>query len=124
MSGSDQPGLGDVKVDVDNLYREESFTDLRVASIRQLIPVKRDGSRDTSREIVFIGNTNVMSSVGPLPIESPIDAGTLEDAIEKFPEAVEEAFARLVERAKEQQREQASRIVVPGAAPTSNIQLP
>ena len=37
----------------DNLYKEETFTDQSVGSIRQLTPVKADGSIDSSRDILF-----------------------------------------------------------------------
>jgi len=123
MAGSEQMKLEDITIDPANLYREETYTDLQVGQIRHLIPVTPDGSRDSSRECIYVGHTNVMSNVGPLPIECPIEATTLEEALEKFPEAVQEAFERLIERAKEHQREQASRIVVPGAKPPS-IQMP
>jgi hypothetical protein len=122
MASDDQMDLEEMKVDTANLYEEQSYTDLRVASIRRLIPVKPDGSRDLSRNPIFVGHTNVMSSVGPLPIESPIEAKTLEEAIEKFPAAVQDALERLVERAQEHQRRQASRIVVPETGP-GRIQL-
>ena len=47
---SDQPGnLDQVEVDVANLYREETVTDLRVATLRCLTPIKPDGSEDASR---------------------------------------------------------------------------
>ena len=37
-----------------NLYKEETFTDQSVGSIRQLTPVKADGSIDSSRDILFL----------------------------------------------------------------------
>lgn len=110
----EQQGLAEIRVDASNLYREEVFTDLRVATIRKLVPVRADGSQDDSRTCLFSGQTNLMSQAGPLPVECPIDASTLEEAIAKFPEAIKEAVDRLVEEAKEIRRREASRIVVPG----------
>ena len=107
-------GLGEIRVETGNLYREEVYTDLRVATIRKLVPVLADGSNDTSRPALFSGQTNLMSQAGPLPVECPIDAATLEEATAKFPEAIKEAVDRLVEEAKEIRRREASRIVVPG----------
>ncbi|MCP4036268.1 MAG: cytoplasmic protein, partial [bacterium] len=47
---SEQPNLtAEMQPDLDNLYREESFTDLKIAQIRRLTPVKPDGSIDESR---------------------------------------------------------------------------
>lgn len=106
--------FGEVKVDKSNLYREESFTDLKVATIRRLSPIKEDGSPDTSRPTLFTGETTLMSDRGPLPIQAPIEAKDLNEAMDRFPEAVQAAVERLIEQAKEMQRQQMSRIVVPG----------
>jgi hypothetical protein len=104
-------------VDVDNLYREESYTDLRAASVRVLVPVKVDGSVDPSRPTHYIGDTTLMTQMGPLPVQFPLEAENLADALAKFPDGVREAIERLQERAKEMAREEASRIVVPGKSP-------
>lgn len=106
--------VADMQVDLENLYREESFTDLRIAQIRRLTPVKPDGTQDEERKVMFIGETQLMSARGPLPIHTPIDATDLAQAFEKFPEAINKAVERMIEEAKELQREEASRIVVPG----------
>lgn len=107
-------GLDEIRVETGNLYREEVYTDLRIATIRKLVPVHADGSPDPSREALFSGQTNLMSQAGPLPVECPIDASSLEEAAAKFPEAIKDAVDRLVEEAREMRRREASRIVVPG----------
>jgi hypothetical protein len=109
--------VGEIEVDKENLYREEVFTDLRVASIRKLVPIKADGSDDSSREARFVGETQLMSARGPLPIQCPIEAANLSEAIDAFPEAVKVAVEQMVEEARELQRQEASRIVVPGQPP-------
>ncbi|HEB89083.1 MAG TPA: hypothetical protein ENI85_05890 [Deltaproteobacteria bacterium] len=106
--------LGDIRVDIDNLYREDTFTDLKVASIRRLTPIKADGSDDPSRPVMFVGETTLMSARGPLPINCPIEASTLAEALDAFPQAIQDAVERLMEEAREMQRQEASRIVVPG----------
>ncbi len=106
--------FAEVKVDKSNLYREESFTDLKVATIRRLSPIREDGSPDTSRPVLFTGETTLMSDRGPLPIQCSIEAKDLNEAMDKFPQAVQVAVERLVEQARELQRQQMSRIVVPG----------
>ena len=111
---SEEQQLAEIKVDVDNLYREETFTDLRVATVRCLTPVGSDGARDESRPVRFIGETQLMSARGLLPVSAPIDATSLEEALEKFPSAINQAVERLIEEAREMQRQEASRIVVPG----------
>ena len=68
---NDQLPLDQIKVDQDNLYREESITDLRVATIRRLIPIKADGTDDLGRPVQYIGSTQIISQMGPLPISTP-----------------------------------------------------
>jgi hypothetical protein len=113
--------LAEIRVQEDNLYREETYTDLRVATIRRLVPVKPDGSPDPSRPELFSGQTNLMSQAGPLPVECPLEAATIDEAIEKFPEAIQAAVERLIEEAKEIRRREASRIVVPGQMPGGGL---
>ena len=114
---ADQLPLDQIQVDQANLYREESITDLRVASIRQLIPINVDGTNDTSRPIQYIGSTQIMSQMGPLPITAPIEASPRQEALAKFPQAVKDAVDAMIEEAKEQRRQESSRIVVPGSMP-------
>ena len=102
-------------VDVDNLYREESFTDLKAANIKCLTPVTKNGDSDESRTTQYIGDTTLMTQMGPIPVQFPLDAASLGEAFEKFPDGVQDAIERLQERAQEMAREEASRIVVPGA---------
>lgn len=116
MSEETSP-LGEIAVDKENLYREETFSDLKVASIRRLTPVTAEGLDDPSRPTMFIGETTLMSARGPLPINCPIEATTLTEAMDAFPEAVQAAVERLMEEAREMQRQEASRIVVPGQGP-------
>ena len=113
MSEETSP-LGDIAVDQNNLYREETFTDLKVASVRRLTPVTAEGLDDPSRPTLFIGETTLMSARGPLPINCPIDAPSLPEAFEAFPQAVQAAVERMMEEAREMQRQEANRIVVPG----------
>lgn len=119
---TDSPNpLGDIAVDPNNLYREETFTDLKVATLQRLTPIKPDGSSDPSRETLFVGQTQLLSQAGPVPVHCPIEAGSLSEAMEKFPAAVKQAVERLVEEAREIQRQEASRIVVPGAPGVGRI---
>ena len=117
MAEEQTKGGAEITVDVNNLHREEVFSDLQAASVRRLTPVKADGSDDPSRDVIYIGETNLMTQMGPLPVQFPIEATSLDDAFRQFPEGVKGAIERLNERAKEMMREESSRIVVPGAAP-------
>ncbi len=105
--------LSDVKMDTANLYREESYTDLKTGGLRKLVPVKLDGSEDTSRNAIFSGHTQLMSPHGPLPLQGAIEAKNLEEAVAKFPQAMEDAMNRMIEEAQQYQREQANKIITP-----------
>ena len=90
----------DFTVDRHNLYREETFTDLKVANIRRLTPVKMDGTVDKTRKTVFVGETNLMTPGGPLPVQAVITAKQLQQAIKRFPEAMQAAVEKLAEEMK------------------------
>ncbi len=97
----------DFTVEKNNLYREENILDLKSASIRSLTPIKPDGTIDESREKIFVGNTQLMSPQGPVPLHAPLKASTLEEAMDKFPEAMQHAMAEMIENVKKMQQEQA-----------------
>jgi len=119
MDKIDGREMKEIAVDVDNLYREEIFTDLKIATIRRLVPITAEGTNDPRRKTMFVGQTNLMTPAGPLPIQARIEAETLSDAIRKFPEETKKAIERVVNEVREMEREEASRIVLPGEAPNS-----
>jgi hypothetical protein len=121
MSEAQTQALSEIKVDEKNLYREEVFTDLRVGSIKQLTPVTADGSRDLARPIMFLGETQLMSQMGPLPVQTRIEADSLQVALQRFPAAIQLAVEAMIDEVKEIQRKEMSRIVVPGAETASKI---
>ena len=105
----------DVQMDAANLYREESYTDLKAGTMRKLVPVKVDGSDDPSREPIFTAATQVMTPGGVLPLSGEVEgAKTLADAVAGFAPAIKQAIADLREEMAAMQRERASQIVVPG----------
>ena len=112
---ANKPSLSEeLQIDVSNLYREDTFTDLQVATLRRLTPVKPDGSDDASRPVMFVASTQLMSQAGPLPVSAQLDAKDLAEAIQKFPDAIRAAIEQMVEEAREMQRRESSRLVVPG----------
>jgi hypothetical protein len=115
----------DFSVDRQNFYREESFTDLKVATIRRLSPVKPDGSVDKTRKTVFIGQTNIMTPGGALPIQAVIQAKQLQQAVKRFPEAMQAAVDKLAEEVQKMKQQEESQIITPGTAKEdSRIILP
>jgi hypothetical protein len=123
MADTEERTVQEIAVDKGNLYREEVFSDLRVASVRKLTPVKADGAPDTGRPPIFIGQAHVMSAAGPLPIQFPIEAAALEEALEKFPAGVKAAVEKMIAEVKQLRREEANRIIVPGEEPGGMIKL-
>ena len=114
MSNQDL-GLPEIKIDATALYREEVFTDRRAGTLRRLLPVLPDGAHDAARPILWLGQTQLMTPGGVLPLGFEIEAKDLAEAVEKFPAAVQQALEDAIEEAQQMRREAASRIVVPEA---------
>src|SRR3954453_15718157 len=113
MATKSESSINDIKVDSKALYMEEVFTDRRIGTIRRLTPVKGDGERDTARAVLYIGETQVMTPAGALPIGFEIGAGSLEEAADKFGQLANEAIERTVKELQELRRQAASSIVIP-----------
>lgn len=115
-----EQGNIDFKVNTSDLYREDAITDLKVASIRRMIPVTTDGQDDPSRSPIFYGHTQIMTPQGPLPLQARLMANNLAEAIEAFPAAMEQEMAQMVQQIRQMQAEEQrkqrdqSRIIVPG----------
>jgi hypothetical protein len=71
------------------------------------------GADDPKRPVLFSGQTQLLTPAGVLPLAFEIEANSIEDALEKFPEAVNAALEQAIDEAREMRREAASRIVVP-----------
>jgi hypothetical protein len=103
-------------MDAAQIYLEETFTDRRVGTIRRLTPVTGDGLPDPGRPVVFVGQAQVMTPMGAVPISFELDSPTLSGAIAKFGEAAELAVQQTMRELQEMRREQASSLVIPDAA--------
>jgi hypothetical protein len=103
-------------MDATQLYREDTFTDRRVGTIRRLTPVTVDGSPDAARPVLFVGQAQVMTPMGAVPISFELDSPTLDGAIAKFGEAADEAVQQTMRELQEMRREQASSLVIPDSA--------
>jgi len=105
--------LPDVQLDPTSLYREEIFTDRHAGTIRRLTPVTAEGEADGTRFVLFSGQTQLLTPAGVLPLVFEIEATSLKDAIQQFPDAVKVALEQAIDEAREMRREAATRIVVP-----------
>jgi len=120
MAAGPGQGAAELNLDPAALYLEEVFTDRRVGTIRRLTPVKSDGSPDPAKPAVYVGETQVLTPAGALPIGFEIPAASLEEAARKFGTLAKEAIERTVKELEELRRQAASSIVVPkgGLPPT------
>lgn len=108
----------DEKIGMDgtNLYQEKTFTDRKVGTLQQLTPVTADGAPDASRPTLYVGQTQVLTPAGALPLTFELDAKSLEEAIGMFGSRAQEALESTLQRLEEMRREQASSLIVPGSS--------
>jgi hypothetical protein len=106
-------------MDSSQLYREDIFTDRRVGTIRRLTPVTADGADDAARTVLYVGQAQVMTPMGALPISFELEAASLGAAVAKFGDAAELAVQQTVRELQEMRREQASSLVIPDSAGAS-----
>jgi hypothetical protein len=105
----------ELKMEEKDLYLEEIFTDRRVGTIQRLSPVDGTGQPDTQRPVLYIGQTQLMSRMGALPLSFEIPAQSLEQAVRGFAAAANGALRETMQKLEEMRREQASSLIVPDA---------
>jgi hypothetical protein len=108
----------EVTMDENALYKEEVFTDRRVGTIQRLTPVDADGQPVDGGDVIYVGQTQLMTRAGALPLSFEIPAESLGIAAQQFSEGANTAMEDAVKRLEEMRRESASSIIVPegGAA--------
>jgi len=120
----------EITMDGESLFKEEMFTDRRVGTIQRLTQVDGEGRPVDGGEVVFVGQTQLMTRAGPLPLSFELEASTLAEAAEKFSVGASQAMEDTVKRLEEMRREQSSSIIVPDAAgggggiPGGGIKMP
>ncbi len=120
----------DVQMEADSLYREETFTDRRVGTLQILTPVNSDGTADSTRQAVYVGQTQILTPAGALPLNFELEASSLQEAVEKFGDGAKSALSDAMQRLDEMRREAASSIIVPGSGgagggpPGGGLQVP
>jgi hypothetical protein len=118
MADRQEDRMSDPKMDPTSLYREEVFTDRKVGMIRVMHPVKADGTSDSARHAVYVGEAQMYTSMGALPLSFEIDADSLTEAVSNYAAAAKDAVERTVKDIQELRRQAASSIVIPqGGAP-------
>ncbi len=128
---SQQEQAPELSMDPNALYREEVFTDRKMGTIRQMIPVSVDGQPDPKRKVLFVGQAQLLTPMGTMPLAFEIQAETLPEAVAGFPAAAKQAVEQTMKELQELRREAASSIIVPeggapgaGFPPGGGIQMP
>lgn len=126
MADTQQGKNPEPEMDGKALYREDIFTDRKMGTIRRLTPVKEDGSSDTARPTIYVGEAQILTPMGTLPINFEIPAQSLQDAVKQFGPATKQAIERTMQELKELRRQASSSIVVPqgGVGPLGPGGLP
>lgn len=107
----------EMEMDLTSLYREDTYTDRKLGMLRCMTPVTAEGTPDTTRPVLYLGQAEIMTSMGPLPINFEIPASTLAEAVQGFAAAAQEGIERTMQQIQEMRRQQASQLVVaPGMA--------
>ena len=120
----------DVQMEANSLYREETFTDRRLGTLQILTPVNSDGTTDSTRQAVYVGQTQILTPAGALPLSFELEASSLQEAVEKFGDGAKSALSDAMQRLDEMRREAASSIIVPGSGgvgggiPSGGLQVP
>ncbi len=100
-------------MDAAGVYREDVYTDRKVGTIRCLTPVKSDGSPAPGRKPVYVGEAQILTPMGAIPVTFEIEAATLDAAVTQYPNAAKQAVERTVKEIQELRRQAASSIVIP-----------
>jgi hypothetical protein len=107
----------ELKMDAASLYREEIYTDRKIGTIRVLTPVTSGGLPDASRPVLYVGETQLLTQAGLLPLAFELTAASLADAIDNFAAGANEALERTRRELEQLRREAASSIIVPDRMP-------
>ncbi|MCC7548402.1 MAG: hypothetical protein IT532_11610 [Burkholderiales bacterium] len=105
--------MPDPTMDPNELYREEIVTDRRVGTLRVLSPIEADGSADVQRKTVYVGEAQIYTNMGALPLSFEIAASNLAEAVSGYAQAAKEAVDRAMRELEDMRRQAASSIVIP-----------
>ncbi len=115
MADENMGTAADISMDGESLFKEEMFTDRKVGTIQRLTQVDGQGEPVDGGEVLYVGQTQLMTRAGPLPLSFEIEASSLAEAVGKFAEGANQAMEDTVKRLEDMRREQESAIIVPGA---------
>jgi len=104
------------------LYREDVFTDRKVGVIRVLTPVTADGVPDAIRKVLYVGEAQILTAAGVVPLAFEIEAISLREAVTKFGPSARAAVEQAARELQELRRQAASSLVVTDRMPGGGAQ--
>ncbi len=107
----------DNQMDINNLYREEMITDRKLGVIRCMVPITPEGAADAARPVLYLGQAEIMTNMGAVPINFEIEAKSLAEAVNGFGAAAQKGIEKTMQQIQEMRRQQASQLVVAGNMP-------
>jgi len=113
----------EIQMNINELYKEDVYTDQKVGTIRRMTPVTPEGEFDEARKVLYFGGTQMMTPAGPLPLNFEIEGSNLAEIVNNFGDAANKSLEETMTELQEMRRQQASQIVMPGE-PSSQIQMP
>ncbi len=105
----------DPAMDPKSLYREEIYTDRKMGTLRVMIPVAPDGSPDAGRQTLYLGEAQLMTNMGPLPVSFDIEGKSLSEAVANYGEASKAGIEQALRELQEMRRQASSSLVIPPA---------
>ena len=129
MASLPSSGTRDARMNPAALYREEVYTDRGAATLRVLVPVTATGAPDPARATIYMGEAQILTNMGPIPINFEIDAANLADAVAGYGDAAKAGVENAMRELQEMRRQASSQLVIPqGGVPNlgggGKIQLP
>jgi len=109
----DPRDLRDTQMDPAALWREEIYTDRKIGTIRALLPVTSSGQTDPARKPVYVGEAQIMTSMGPLPVSFEIEGASLAEAVANYGPTAQLAVEKTVKDLQDLRRQAASGLVIP-----------
>jgi hypothetical protein len=90
----------ELTMDRAGLYREDVFTDRKAGVIRVLTPVTADGTFDGGRKILYVGEAQMLTPGGVLPLAFEIAATTLGEAVARFGDQAKAAVQQALDNCR------------------------
>jgi hypothetical protein len=100
-------------MDATSLYREEIYTDRQIGPTRATRPATTAGTPDSTRASIYLGEAQIYTTMGTLPLSFELEAKSLSEAVAAYAPAAKEAVERAVRELEEMRRQAQSSIVVP-----------